>query len=69
MSIKQILNSYVSDINGNYHPTDVESAMKEYAKQEVLIELESLYSLECHSEYLRESIKESIDEIKSPRPI
>jgi hypothetical protein len=43
--------------------------MEIYAKQEVLDELENLYSLGCHSEYLREAIKESMDEIKSPRPI
>lgn len=69
MSIEEILSTYISDINGNYHPSDVKAAMKQYAKQEVLSGLESLYSLGCHSEYLMDAIKERIDEIKNPRPI
>lgn len=48
---------------------DVLRAMSEYAQQQVLAELEELYSLGCHSEYLRDAIKERIDDIINPKPI
>jgi hypothetical protein len=66
--LNQELNGEELDFLGD-NMGNVFDAMEVYAKQQVLEELENLYSLGCHSEYLRESIKESIDEIKCPRPI
>jgi len=38
----------------------------EEVQQEVLSELEGLLSLGCHPEYIKESIRSRIDEIKNP---
>lgn len=46
-----------------------ESEAVEFAKREVIEELEMLLDKDCYPEYLPEVIRERIEEIKNPKPI
>jgi hypothetical protein len=50
-----------------YHYADVCILLKGFAEKELEKELERLYALDCHSEYLREAIKERIEDIRNPQ--
>lgn len=62
-SKEEILHKLQKD---NPHSIPTFKAMDEYAKQEVLSELQALVEMQCHPEYLKMAIIDRISEIKNP---